>query len=143
MKHKATYFKLIQKKSKIHGRGVYAGEDIPKNKRVVEYTGEKIDDAEADRRTELEEKSGLVYLFYLDDKYFIDGNVGGSIARFVNHSCDPNLDKKRENGKIFYYSSQNIKKGEELTVDYCFDKDDEKTICHCGRLKCRGFINEV
>ena len=38
-------------------------------------------------------------------------------------------------------SLRDIKKGEELTVDYHFDKKVERVPCRCGAAKCRGTIN--
>ena len=35
-------FRLRVGQSKIHGRGVYADQDIPPNRKVIEYRGEKI-----------------------------------------------------------------------------------------------------
>jgi histone-lysine N-methyltransferase SETD1 len=38
-------------------------------------------------------------------------------------------------------SARDIKPGEELTVDYRFDKKVERVECKCGTPKCRGTIN--
>jgi SET domain-containing protein len=45
------------------------------------------------------------------------------------------------NGRIFYYSRRDIRKGEELTVDYHFAPDVERVPCACGSPNCRGTIN--
>ena len=39
------------------------------------------------------------------------------------------------------WTKNTIKPGEELTIDYHFDKEVEKVPCRCGALKCRGTIN--
>ncbi len=44
-------------------------------------------------------------------------------------------------GHILYMSVRDIEKGEELTIDYHFDKDVEKVPCYCGAKNCRGTIN--
>lgn len=122
-------------KSKIHQWGVYAEVDIPVNRKVIEYTGEKIGPREAARRRK------TLYLFALDEHWTIDGAVGGSGAELINHSCQPNLVTRIIRGHILYVSLRPIAKGEELTVDYNFDDTDETVGCDCGAQTCRGTIN--
>jgi SET domain-containing protein len=43
-------YKLLIRQSRIHRRGVYAGEDIPAGRKVIEYTGEKINNRERLKR---------------------------------------------------------------------------------------------
>ena len=83
----------------------------------------------------------VTYLFTLDDYWTLDGAFGGSGAEIINHSCDPNLRSMNFKGHILYISKRAIRKGEELTVDYRFDKDIERVPCRCGAKKCRGVIN--
>ncbi len=135
-KHASFGMKLAP--SKIHRWGVYAAEPIPANRRVIEYTGEKISRKETKRRAE---STDLIYLFTLDSYWSIDGSVGGSGAEYINHSCDPNLAARIVRGHILYMSVRPIKGGEELTVDYHFDKKVQRVPCKCGALKCRGTIN--
>lgn len=117
---------------------MYATENIPRGKKVIEYTGERISRAETKRRALASE---LTYLFTLDSYWTIDGAVGGSGAEYINHSCDPNLFSCIMKGHILYMSRREIRKGEELTVDYRFEKKVEKVDCRCGSPKCRGTIN--
>ena len=132
-------YRLNLRPSPIHRWGVYAAEPIPARRKVIEYTGELISRAETKRRGQGE----LTYLFTLDDYWTIDGSVGGSGAEFINHSCDPNLYSCNFKGHIVYMSKREIRRGEELTVDYRFSKKIEKVPCHCGSAKCRGTINEA
>ncbi|HEX4170816.1 MAG TPA: SET domain-containing protein-lysine N-methyltransferase [Bryobacteraceae bacterium] len=132
-------FKLELARSHIHRWGVYAGQSIPANRKVIEYTGQKISRRETKRRAET--NSNLIYLFTLDKYWTIDGAVGGSGAEYINHSCDPNLAARIVKGHILYVSVRPIKKGEELTVDYHFDKKVERVPCKCGAATCRGTIN--
>jgi len=131
-------FKLKLARSSIHRWGVYAGEAIPAGRKVIEYTGERISRRETKRRSEL---SKFTYLFTLDPYWTIDGAAGGSGAEYVNHSCEPNLVSRIVRGHILYVALRDIKAGEELTIDYRFDKDVEKVSCKCGSAKCRGTIN--
>jgi len=124
--------------SKIHRWGVYATELIPARRKVIEYTGEKISRRETKRRSEAND---LIYLFTLDNYWTLDGSVGGSGAEYINHSCDPNLEARILRGHILYMSRRNISSGEELTVDYHFDKKVERVVCRCGAANCRGTIN--
>lgn len=132
-------FALKIKPSKIHRLGVYAAEDIPKRHKVIEYTGEKINRKETKKRG----LGNLTYLFTLDDYWTLDGAFGGSGAELINHCCDPNLYTMIFKGHILYMSRRNIKKGEELTVDYRFDKKIQRVPCKCGSSKCRGTINLI
>jgi SET domain-containing protein len=131
-------FRLRLARSKIHRWGVYSAEFIPAGKKVIEYTGERISRRETKRRADLSE---LTYLFTLDAYWTLDGSVGGSGAEYINHSCDPNLVARILKNHIIYMSRRDIRTGEELTVDYHFDKNVEKVPCRCGALKCRGTIN--
>ena len=79
-------FKLEIKPSKIHRFGVYAGERIPASRKVIEYTGQRISNREANRR----DWGKYTYLFELDRYWTLDGSIGGSGAEIINHSCDPN-----------------------------------------------------
>ncbi len=125
------------RESKIHRWGVYADEDIPANRKVIEYTGERI----SRRQTKIRAALPLNYIFTLDDYWALDGASGGSGAEFINHSCDPNLVSRILKGHILYFSKRPIRKGEELTVDYHFGADEEAVECKCGAKNCRGTIN--
>lgn len=130
-------FKLSVRPSKIHRFGVWAEERIPANRKVIEYTGERVNRREAKRRGSGEH----TYLFTLDKYWTLDGAVGGSGAEIINHSCDPNLISRVMKGHILYMSLRTIQRGEELTIDYHFSKDVERVPCACGSPKCRGTIN--
>jgi SET domain-containing protein len=130
-------FRLQAAESKIHRWGVYAAENIPGNRKVIEYRGEKIGPDEAQRRAQ------TPYLFVLDDHWTIDGGVGGSGAEMINHSCEPNLISRIMKGHIIFMSLRAIRQGEELTVDYNYDHTDETMSCRCGARSCRGIINRV
>lgn len=60
---------------------------------VIEYVGEKIRVPVADKREKEYSKSGVgdCYLFMLDNEHIIDATFYGNKARYINHSCDPNL----------------------------------------------------
>ena len=138
------------RKSSIHGTGIYATKNIPKNKKIIEYVGEKISKKEGDIRSEkrlkkyLDSKiTGSVYIFELNNKYDIDGSVKYNNARFINHSCNPNCEVDIIDDHIWISSIKSIKKGDELLYDYGyeFNKEDFRDhICKCGTKNCIGFI---
>lgn len=130
-------FRIRLAPSRIHRHGVYAEEFIPKGRKVIEYTGERISRRETKKRGQ----GRLTYLFTLDNYWTLDGSVGGSGAEFINHSCDPNLVTRIMKGHILYWSKRDIRPGEELTVDYHFSWKIHRVPCHCGAPNCRGTIN--
>jgi len=131
-------FRLRVGPSKIHRWGVYAAEFIPSRRKVIEYTGERISRRETRRRAFA---SKLNRLFTLDDYWTIDGSVGGSGAEYINHCCEPNLVARIIKGHILYMSKKDIRRGEELTIDYRFAKNVDRVVCRCGAPNCRGTIN--
>lgn len=137
---KYACFKLVVAQSKIHRWGLYAGEAIPKNRKVIEYTGEKINRKETKRRADSAEFN---YLFTLDSYWTIDGSNGGSGAEFINHCCEPNLEARIISNHILYFALRDVNKGEELSIDYRFSADVERYECKCGFPNCRGTINLI
>ena len=113
-----TNVRIIRKKSRIAGWGVFAAEPINKNKRIIQYSGEKISAAEADRRETKYQKKGQIWCFTLNRRWFRDGNVGGSTARFINHSCTGNCYSEVVGDIVWIRASKNIQKGDELSYDY-------------------------
>ena len=133
--------------SEIHGRGVYAAADMIKETRIIEYVGEYVKKEESEKRAwdqaAVAEQTGdaAVYIFTLDKKWDIDGNVAWNDARLINHSCEPNCEAWIEEDQIFIYTLREVKKGEELTFDYGFDIEcyiDHP--CLCGKPSCVGYI---
>jgi uncharacterized protein len=130
-------YRLKIRPSRIHRFGVYAAERIPANRKVIEYTGERI----SRRETKIRGNGRFTYLFSLDSYWTLDGAFGGSGAEIINHSCEPNLRSAILRGHILYLSKRAIRQGEELTVDYRFSDDIERVKCCCGAKNCRGQIN--
>ena len=132
--------------SKIHGRGVYAIAPIKKGTRVIEYLGDRISHAEADRRYEKKgDDDGHTFLFIASSRTVIDAGVRGNDARFINHSCNPNCETVIEGSRVFIDAIRNIKPGEELGYDYQLtweSTDDPAELalysCRCGAKRCRG-----
>jgi SET domain-containing protein len=130
-------FRLKLGRSGIHDLGVYAAERIPARHKVIEYIGERIGRREALRRG----RGPRTYLFTLDNYWTLDGAVGGSGAELINHSCNPNLYSWVFKGHILFMSKREIRRAEELTVDYFFSDRFDDVPCQCGSAQCRGTIN--
>lgn len=128
---------LLFRPSAIHGLGAFARKDIPAGARVIEYTGEKVGKDESLRRCE----GNNEYIFSLDQVHDIDGNVESNPARFINHSCAPNVEARVEAGQIWIFAMRDITAGEEVTFNYGFDLVDYKEYpCRCGAPNCVGFM---
>jgi uncharacterized protein len=132
-------YRLSIRKSKIHRYGVYAEERIPANRKVIEYTGERLNRRETKRRGEGE----YTYLFTLDKYWTLDGAFGGSGAEIINHSCEANVVSRIMKGHIIYMSLRTIEPGEEITVDYNFEYVGDQTACACGASNCRSVMERM
>jgi SET domain-containing protein len=123
--------------SQIHGKGVFAAQDIKKGTRILPYIGEKIAKAEATRRI----AQGNTYIFFLDAQYDIDGSTLKNTARYINHSCDPNCESDILDGQIWILALRDIRDGEELSYDYGYELDGyEHRPCTCEAKNCCGYI---
>ncbi len=117
---------------------MYATQDIPKNKRIIDYAGEKITHKESRERESRYLDCGAIWCFTLNNRWVVDANVGGNIARFINHSCKPNCYVHIVNGTIWIRAARNIRKGEELSYNY-HTTGNAEIPCTC-RPGCPNFI---
>jgi len=127
--------KIERKRSTLHGRGVFAGETINKNKRIIDYAGEMIDNRESEKREDKYLEKGCIWVFRVNRNWSRDAAVGGNVARFINHSCTANCYVQVVGKTIWVRAAKRIRKGEELTYDY--NTEGDKVIrCRC-RPGCR------
>jgi uncharacterized protein len=110
--------RIERRRSSVHGWGVFALQAIPKNKRIIDYAGERITSRESTPREEAYLANGHIWCFKLHNRAVIDAAVGGNIARFINHACKGNCYSNVVNGVIWIVAARSIRKGEELTYDY-------------------------
>jgi hypothetical protein len=142
----SKYIKV--KTSSIHNKGVFASRFIPKGTRIIEYVGEKITKKESEKRawkvidsSKKNPELGAVYIFDLNSRYDIDGNVPYNTARFINHSCNPNCETELIDNHIWIVALRDINEGEELTYNYGYDLDNfQEHPCRCGSPNCIGYI---
>ncbi|KAH6804782.1 hypothetical protein C2S51_033029 [Perilla frutescens var. frutescens] len=153
-KQSKSWKHLVVYKSGIHALGLYTSQFISCGAMVVEYVGEIVGLRVADRR-ESEYHSGkkllhksACYFFRIDKEHIIDATRKGGIARFVNHSCQPNCVAKvisvRAGKKVVFFAERDIYPGEEITYDYHFNHDEdegEKIPCYCNSNNCRLYLN--
>jgi uncharacterized protein len=115
------------------GKGLYALKDFEFGEYLLDYTGEKI-------TTKLADSLETKYLFELNKKWTIDGEAESNTARYINHSCDPNVEADVKGDRIMIHAARDIEKGEELLIDYgdeYFDEFIRPFGCLCGTPVCR------
>jgi SET domain-containing protein len=128
---------LVFRKSSIHGTGAFAAREIPRQTRIIEYTGERISKSESLRRCEANNE----FIFTLTETEDLDGSVDWNLARFINHSCEPNCDAEEIEEQIWIVANRDIRPGEELSFNYGFDLEDyQDHPCQCGTTACVGYI---
>ena len=139
----------FKKKSHVHGRGLFAVQNIKKGSKIIEYIGDKVTKKEGDKRADKQIKqykknknNGMVYVFELNKLYDIDGSVSHNHAKLINHSCNPNCEVEIINNEIWISAIKNIKKYTELSYNYgySYDTDYVDHICKCGSSDCVGYI---
>lgn len=121
------------------GFGVKTTKDIEEDQFVIEYVGEVIQEKYLIEKLETEYLNSVHhYAMNLENKFVIDAYKKGNLSRFMNHSCDTNLkvDKWVVHGttRISFYAKRFIRKGEELTINYKFERynKNQHQKCLCG-----------
>jgi len=129
---------LTIKRSRIHGKGCFATKPFAARKKIAEYAGEKISNAEANRRAHRK----TLRICAINNRWSLDGSRGGNGTHYINHSCQPNAFMKILYKHILFIALREIRAGEEITIDYetTLHSDDKRCICRAP--KCRGKINK-
>jgi SET domain-containing protein len=140
--------RIALRRSPIHGNGVFALVDIRKGTELLEYRGRRMTHGQIDRLYADTTDNGHTFLFTLNDRYVIDANFEGNIARWINHSCKPNCQavieedegKDRRKDRVLIETIRPLRAGEELTYDYGILTPRLKEIwaCRCGAPRCIG-----
>jgi SET domain-containing protein len=144
--------RIVCRRSAIHGNGVFAAAPLAAEVTLVEYRGRLLTHKQADKAYPGAD-TGHTFLFILNEKYVIDANVDGNVARWINHSCDPNCRAVMEEDaggnkrldRVLIETLRPIKEGEELTYDYGISLEERHTPrlkkiwgCRCGKPGCIG-----
>jgi len=130
---------VVARGSAIHGHGLYARRALAAGEVLAEYVGERISKAEADRRC----REGNPFIVALDEATDLDGNMPDNLARFANHSCQPNCELVHDEDcdRLELTTVRGIEPGEEITFDYGYDLAGHlEHPCRCGAVACAGFI---
>lgn len=138
--------RLQTRRSGVHGKGVFALQDIAEGETLIEYRGEVISWPEALRRHPHDPaQPNHTFYFHLDDQNVIDGKVKGNAAKWINHACTPNCETEEVAGRVFIKALRPIAAGEEINYDYGLVIDERYTpklkaefACWCGTPGCRG-----
>ena len=126
-------------KSKINGKGCFAATAFKRGRKIAEYTGERISDLEAQRRA----GRAKLRICDIDGRWSLDGSRGGNGTHYINHSCAPNAYMKTIHGHVLFFALRDIRRGEEITIDYEDTLHPDSKRCRCGAASCRGTINRV
>ncbi|MEA2665409.1 MAG: uncharacterized protein QOI11_2353 [Candidatus Eremiobacteraeota bacterium] len=130
---------LAVRTSRIHGRGCFATVPFARRRKIAEYTGERITNAEAERRG----RRRVLRISGLDQRWSIDGSRGGNGTHYINHSCRPNSFMQTFGRKLLVLALRDIAPGEEITVDYVSTMHSDRKRCTCNVPGCRGTINKL
>ena len=113
--------RLVRRRSRISGWGVYASQPIARHTRIVEYKGQLVAQAEAWEREQRYLPRHRIWIFNVNSRWARDAAFGGNIARYINHACHPNCYADVVGHTIWIVASRAIRTGEELTYDYNTD----------------------
>lgn len=130
-------YKVYPKKTKRTGIGIFAKKNLKRGEVIFIVKG------------------NLVHFIVRNKKGALYGDRWLSIKKntwinpredspwyFINHSCKPNAGIK---GKISIVALKNIKKGEEITIDYSITEAEKlwSMKCNCGYKNCRKEIKSI
>lgn len=130
----------IVRRSRIHGRGLFARTPYVPGGLVGEYRGRVISVAdEGETSSAFNSDPSYTLLFALDENFTIDAGVDGNDICFMNHSCDPNCEAFVDDDAVIIRALRHIQPGEELSYDYNLQPGDAgRYACRCGSKNCRG-----
>jgi hypothetical protein len=115
----------------ITGLGLFAIRPIKKREKIAEYKGPRVNAEEAGRL----ERRGNRYLYEINKQITVDGTPRSNVARYANHSCNPNAETYTYGGRVFIRALRKIKPDEEITYDY--GNDYLKWVIGRSRCQCR------
>lgn len=134
--------------SRIEGKGIFAGENIKKGESIELIKG----------------KARFLTVKNKDDSLSYPNWIGigknkwievGTPGVYLNHSCNPNSgiegtitskeSDKSLKGSYTMTALHNIKKGEEITIDYSITECDGlwEMKCACGEKNCRKIVRSI
>lgn len=135
--------------SKIQGKGLFLEETVAKGEFVIPFRGKMVSEAEVNVLELFYRSHGIgeVYFFSLNNGSALDATLRRTPAKYVNHSCNPNLEARvagiQDDYHLNFFSRRRILQGEELTLDYMFEYQpgEERLRCLCGSKRCLKYID--
>lgn len=123
--------KVRVRNTRRYGKGVFAKANVRKGEVIAVFDGPILDD-DFDGWT----KDILNHAIQIDKAKWRDSK---GLARWINHSCDPNCGIKKRNRVV---AMRAIAKGEEITWDYEMTEKSWwwRMKCKCGSPLCRKVI---
>ena len=118
------------------GLGLFATRPIRKRARIAEYKGPLLTTKQANKI----EASGNRYLYEINSRWTIDGTPRSNLARYANHSCNPNASTTVVKRRVFIFALRAIKPDEEIVYDYGIDYLKNvigRSNCKCSRCRRR------
>ena len=144
------YAEVYPIKTEDRGWGLCAGAFLPKDTFIMQYIGEiySLDSEYGEKKMNEYKNKTCTYLMGLPNNNrheVIDPTKNGNMARFINHSCDPNCETRKWHVKgelcIGIFAKKDIQEDEELTFNYDFDLNKTRyQKCLCGAKNCRGYL---
>jgi SET domain-containing protein len=138
--------KVVARRSKVHGKGLFAAQDLKAGERLIEYTGKRYEKGYLPEMGD----DGITRYVLLSDGSGIDGSGWASLA---NHGCTPNCELLEEDDpsgrpRLWLFALKKIAKGEELVWDYRLEVKSKKEAfsdwaCACGARNCRGTMADT
>lgn len=123
-------------KSKTHGQGILALRNIKKGEVLFIIKGKRVNFL----IDNIKKANAIDYDLIGHNKNTWIDPVG--FASYVNHSCEPNSGIK---GRVTVVALRNIKKGEEVTIDYSLSESDIfwGFKCSCNAKQCRRKVESI
>lgn len=112
---KRNYADLKIVRTPHRGFGAVCNKDISEDTFVIEYVGELIDTRELNRRMKekLAKNEKEFYFLTIESDLYVDAGPAGNLARFINHSCEPNCVTRKVlvegNTRIGIFTNQPVK----------------------------------
>ncbi|MFA6198431.1 MAG: SET domain-containing protein [Patescibacteria group bacterium] len=118
-------------RSRINGRGIILDRDVKKDETIFRFLGHAV------TVTSRDWFHGPCWLQVGYAKWLVP--KPGTAGRYLNHSCNPTSGVR---GKNTIVAIRNLKKGEEVTIDYALSETYPlwHMQCHCHERNCRKVV---
>jgi hypothetical protein len=128
--------KVSVRKSGVHGKGLFADEDIKKGEHIQYIKGKPVKKVVKSPR----DSERIANWIGAGKNRWM--KTAGTPFRFLNHSCGPNA---AITGTKTLIAMEDIPSGREITIDYSMSDADPyyRINCRCGSKRCRKEIRAI